>query len=177
MNFQRIVFTIPACGILNITCVLQQLINDCIRDNNLMKGHYKLKLMYIGRTFTNFCKLFSLSRKFTKMQVVNKDTSEFTEINMNVEDGCALFLNYEQLFNFIDNESELNDKFKLSYVSSVGQGFKNSLKMPRICTINIPLEVTSLYRGRNIKGVRKKYKYLNIGLLYALLRILFIRKR
>ena len=47
------------------------LINDCITVNNP-----KLKLMYIGRIFRNFCKLVSPFRKFAKMQIVNKDTNE-----------------------------------------------------------------------------------------------------
>ena len=53
------------------------LINDCITVNNPMEGHYKLKLVYIGRTFRKFCELFIPLRKFTKMQVVNKENLLF----------------------------------------------------------------------------------------------------
>ena len=53
------------------------LINDCITVNNPMEGHYKLKLVYIGRTFRKVYELFSPLRKFTKMQVVNKENLLF----------------------------------------------------------------------------------------------------
>ena len=141
------------------------LINDFITVNNSMEDHYKLKLMYIGRTFRNFCKLVSPFKNFTKMQIINEDTGELTEINMNFENGCAFFLNYEQLLNFMSNKSEPNDKFKLSYVSSVSEDFKNFSKNAKdLYDKSIPgSDLTG--QEEILRELERKYKDLNIAVL------------